>query len=80
MEVFKTFGSSLEIYATRVFISNVSYTKANTAARQVDWNQYHLTKNCDGTVNVSLLLGKEEADRLAAFVYCDQPGPTSELS
>lgn len=74
MEVFKTFGDKLELFATRAFVDGVSYEEATLAAQQIEWNQFHLIKNRDGTVNASFILGKEVSDLLWAFIG-REPGP-----
>lgn len=75
MEVFKTFGTKLEVHLTRAYVDSVSYEEATAAAQQLDWNQFHMTKNGDGTVNVSFILGKEVSNELWKFIGGDTPGP-----
>lgn len=75
MEVFKTFGTKLEVHNTRAYVDSVSYEEATAAAQQLDWNQFHLTKNNNGTVNASFILGKEVSDALWAFIGGNNPGP-----
>jgi hypothetical protein len=73
MEVFKTFGKKLEIHATRAYIADISYALATKAARQLDWNQFHITKNWDGTVNASFIISKEVSNELWKFLGGELP-------
>lgn len=75
MEVFKTFGTKLELFATRAFVEGISYEEATLAAQQIEWNQFHLIKNGDGTVSASFILGQGVGGELWAFIFGDDPGP-----
>lgn len=74
MQVFKTF-KNLEIHMTRAYIPNISYSDATKASRQLDWNQFHITKNGDGTVNASFIISKEVSRKLLLFIGGDKPAP-----
>lgn len=75
MEVYKTFGTKLEVHPARVYVADISYEEATLAAQQLDWNQFHIIKNSDGTVNASFIVGRQVADSLWAFLHGNNPGP-----
>ena len=75
MEVFKTFGTKLKLYATRAFVDDIGYEEATLAAQQIEWNQFHLIKNANGTVSASFILGQKVGDELWRFIFGDDPGP-----
>lgn len=75
MEVFKTFGTKLEVHLTRAYVEGISYEDAALAGKQLDWRQFHIIKNTDGTVNASFILSKEASNELWKFVGGDEPDP-----
>lgn len=77
MEVFKTFGLKLEIHVTRAYVADISYEEATQAAQQIDWRQFHIIKNGDGTVNASFILDKDVSTELWKFVAGNNPDPIS---
>lgn len=74
MEVFKTFGTKLEIHVTRAYVEDISYEEATLAAQQIEWRQFHIIKNGDGTVTASFILDKEVSAELWEFIAeCPPP-------
>lgn len=75
MEIFKTFGTKLEIHQTRAFIPSVSYEEATQAAQQLEWRQFHIIKHGDGTVDASFIISREVSDELWKFIGGESPDP-----
>lgn len=75
LEVFKTFGVKLEVHLTRAYIPDISYEDATVAAQQLEWRQFHIIKNGDGTVNASFIISREVSEELWKFLGGDAPAP-----
>lgn len=75
VEVFKTFGTKLEIHVTRAYVEDIGYEEATLAAQQIDWRQFHIIRNGDGTVNASFILDKDVSSELWKFVAGNTPDP-----
>ena len=76
MHIFKEFGpDQMKIHQTRVEINGITLDKAMKASRQLSWEQFHVMKQDDDKVSVSLIIHREVSNELWKFLSPDEPEP-----